>query len=44
MSYKNTVEDIKGLNWGSLSTEELQQVMFFSYASALEFARALRIE
>ena len=43
MSYKKIVDQIKQLNWQKLTVQELQQLMFISYASAIEFAQALRI-
>lgn len=43
LEYKNTVEEIKNLNWENLPPEELQILMHLSYISAREFAESLRI-
>lgn len=41
--YKKVIEEIKNLEWEKLSAEELQQLMYLSYAAAVEFAEAVRI-
>jgi hypothetical protein len=43
MHYLQTVEKIRNLNWEELSSNDLQKLMFLSYAAAREFAEALRI-
>ena len=43
MKYKHYVDQIKNLQWGSLSPAELQQVMVLSAYAATEFAESLRI-
>lgn len=41
--YKEVVKEIKELNWEALSSKELQELMYLSHVSAVEFAEALRI-
>lgn len=43
VQYKSVVEKIKNLNWENLPPEDLQKLMYLSYASAREFAESLRI-
>lgn len=43
MQYKAVVKQIRELNWMSLSTGELQVLMYLSWVAAVEFAEALRI-
>ena len=43
MSYKNTIAQIKALNWEHMPASELEQVMLLSGYSATEFGESLRI-
>ena len=42
-SFKDTVHEIQNMPWKDLSTKELQQVMYLSWVSAMEFAEGVRL-